>query len=491
MKTALNKNTKKSFFKNKLAQILIGVVCFLLIALLGLHFYGKHMISDIISKKTPKNLELTYDDLDLNILLGNIDFNNLKLKSLNLDTKKTEAEIHIKTLQIKDVAYWSLFKNKQLNTDAINVKNGDVIVFKKDSDKIKFSAKDVSFELFNFKTDTLLLKNKIPFNYKDLNLSLADLYLDLSRFEELKLANLSYKNNALNFENFSIKSKYSKEELSKRLIIERDYVDFKVLNGTSTNLTLKTVKNNFKVSANNFKFNNSELHIFRNKLITDDTAKKLLYGAQLKKLPFQLDIKTFNLENSNIFYSERVDKDIDPVSISFNNLDATIKNISNTTTKKTVIEATTKLMDKAPLQFKWDFNSSDIAGSFNASAVLKDLEAVTINPFLEAQANVRALGEIHEMYFTIYGNNDTSKGKMKMKYEDFKFSILDEDQLGINKTLTTIVNIFTNDGSKTDENGYRYGDIKVERDKTKSFFNYLWLNTKDGLKNTVVGNGKK
>ena len=169
MKTALNKNTKKSFFKNKLAQILIGVVCFLLIALLGLHFYGKHMISNIISKKIPKNLELTYDDLDLNILLGNIDFNNLKLKSLNLDTKKTEAEIHIKTLQIKDVGYWSLFKNKQLNTDAINVKNGDVIVFKKDSDKIKFSAKDVSFELFNFKTDTLLLKNKIPFNYKDLN----------------------------------------------------------------------------------------------------------------------------------------------------------------------------------------------------------------------------------------------------------------------------------------------------------------------------------
>ena len=119
------------------------------------------------------------------------------------------------------------------------------------------------------------------------------------------------------------------------------------------------------------------------------------------------------------------------------------------------------------------------------------MEAETINPFLESQANVRALGRIHEMYFTIHGNDFESTGEMKMKYENFKFSILDEDQLGINKTLSTLVNILTNDGSKTDANGYRYGDIVVERDRTKSFFNYLWLNTKDGLKNTVVGNGKK
>ncbi|WFO14783.1 hypothetical protein M601_012620 [Cellulophaga baltica 4] len=61
----------------------------------------------------------------------------------------------------------------------------------------------------------------------------------------------------------------------------------------------------------------------------------------------------------------------------------------------------------------------------------------------------------------------------------------------MNKFLTTVVNLFTNDGSNTDEYGFRHGQIKVERDPTKSFFNYLWINVKDGILHTMVGNGKK
>ncbi|WP_158850339.1 DUF748 domain-containing protein [Algibacter sp. L1A34] len=491
MKVNPKSNKKYSVLKNRLPLVILGVVGILLIGILGVQLYGKHLISNLVSKQLPDNLELTYEDLDLDILFGNMEFNSMKLKFFSLKTKKTEAEITIETLKIKDVAYWLLLNKKQFNTDAVNVGNADVIVFKKDSDSIKCSVENVSFELSKFKTDSLLLQNKIPFDYYTSNLLLTNLYLDLGRFEMLKVATLSYKNNNLKFEDLSITSKYKQQELSEKLVKEHDYVDFKVTDGASTEFRLKTVNDSFLVSAHNLSLNNSELHLFRDKLLADDTTKKLLYGTKLRNLPIQLDIETFSIENSNVFYSERVDKGIDPVSISFENLDAQIDNLSNINKQKTKIKVTTKLMGEAPLEFKWEFNSLDTADSFKASANLKDLKAVTINPFLESQANVRVLGEIHDMYFTIYGNDFKSTGDMKMKYEDFKFSILNEDRLGINKTLTALVNVFTNDGSKTDVNGYRYGDIEVERDKTKSFFNYLWLNTKDGLKNTVIGNGKK
>lgn len=491
MKIARNTNNKNSVLKTKWLWWLLGGVGVLLIGGLGLQRYGKYLISNKVSEELPAHLELNYDDLDFNILLGNVVFNNVQLKSLNLKTEKVEGQITLKTLKINDVAYWDLWKNKQFNTDAIKVKDANIVVFKTDSEAIKFSVNDVSFEVTGFKTDALQLQNKIPFTYSALDLALTDLFLDLSRFEMLNLATLSYNNNTLKFEDLAIASKYDKKELSQKLTIERDYVDFKVSNGTAKALRLKTVNDSFQVSAQSFRLNHSELHLFRDKLLPDDSNIKQLYGTKLRNLPFQLDIETFFIENANVFYSERVDEVVDPVSIAFENLDAKIDNLSNMYNKNTEIEVTTKLMGEAPLEFKWNFNVRDTADVFNASAVLKDLEAGTINPFLESQAKVRALGRIHEMYFTIHGNNFNSTGDMKMNYEDFKFSILDEDQLRINKTLTALVNIFTNDGSKTNENGYRFGDINVERDKTKSFFNYLWVNTKDGLKNTVVGNGKK
>ena len=482
---------KTKTIHKKWPQVLLGVAIILLLCLLGLQVYGKYALTEAINEKTPENVELSYDDLDINILLGSVEFHNLNLKTLNEITEKIEVLATTEFLKITDVAYWPLWNDKGFEADNIEMKNANITLYKEDADDIHFSVNELSFNISDVKTDKEMLQNKIPFNYETLDVELQELYLDLSRFEELKVASLSFEENNLEFENLSITSKYNKEALSKRLTVERDYVDFKVPQGNFEALELGTVKDSFTISVKHFNLNNSELNLYRNKLIADDFTVKTLYGTRLENLPIKLNIESFFIKNANVFYSEKIDLDIDPVSISFEDLDAEINNISNTNTQKTDIKVEAKLMGKAPILFNWDFNTKDAADSFNASAILTDLEAETINPFLESQANVRALGRIHEMYFTIHGNDFESTGEMKMKYENFKFSILDEDQLGINKTLSALVNILTNDGSKTDANGYRYGDIAVERDRTKSFFNYLWLNTKDGLKNTVVGNGKK
>lgn len=481
----------KGLLKSKLFRVALGIVGVLLIGIFGVQLYVKHKISHLIATELPAHFEMTYADLNLNILLGNVEFEDVKLTKINLETQNTSATISIKTLEVTSISYWALFKNEQFIADDIIVNNAKVKRFKKDAKTLRFSVKDLSFKLSNFVTDRLLLKQKIPFEYAHFNMTLTGLYFDLSRYETLEIAKLSYADTTLEFHDLALSSKWSKSELSKRLLQERDYVNFKVLKGTSANFHVETIQDRFRISADNFVLNTSKLHLFRDKLIADDTSKKSLYGNSLKNLPFSLDIKYFLIADLGVFYSERVDKDIEPVSISFENIAGKIDNISNINTGKTAVAVTAKLMGKAPLQFNWDFKVLDASYGFNASVVLKDLDALTINPFLESQANVRAVGRINEMYFTIHGSNETSTGDMKMKYEDFKFSILNEDQLGINKTLTALVNLITNDGSKTDDNGYRYGEITAERDVTKSFFNYLWLNTKNGLKNTLTGNGEK
>jgi hypothetical protein len=485
------KGRKKYNTKKRWPRVFLGVIVMLLVTLFGLQFYGKHLLSKVILKKAPKNIELSYADLDFNILFGNVGLYGVKLSFYDPRTKETKATVKLEALKVLDIHYWSLWKKEQFIADSVSIEKADMLAYKKTSDDVYVSIKEASVDLGKFKIDSKKIKEKIPFQFSKISLDLKDVYLNLSRFEELELAKLSYKNNYLEFQNIFISSKYDKMELSKRLQTERDYVDFKLEKGFSRGIYIKEVKDSIKVFAETFNLNNSELHLFRDKLLPDDFRKKMLYGALLRNLPFKLNIETVLIENTNVFYSERINEAIEPVSISFENLNAKIDSFSNENNKNIDIAVNTDLMGEAPLQFNWSFNPLDKTDAFNASAILTDLDAKSISPFLESQANVKALGRIHELYFTIHGNDFRSMGDMKMKYEDFKFTILDEDQLRINKTLTAIVNIFTNDGSKTDLNGYRYGNIEVERDKTKSFFNYLWLNTKEGLKNTVIGNGKK
>jgi hypothetical protein len=104
---------------------------------------------------------------------------------------------------------------------------------------------------------------------------------------------------------------------------------------------------------------------------------------------------------------------------------------------------------------------------------------------------VQIKGKVNELYFTAYGNRNFANGTMKMKYEDLEFELLKKDRLKINKVLSAIGNLFINDGSDADAQGYRYGAIEVERDPSKSLFNYFWSCTQDGLLSTIMGDGKK
>ncbi len=80
---------------------------------------------------------------------------------------------------------------------------------------------------------------------------------------------------------------------------------------------------------------------------------------------------------------------------------------------------------------------------------------------------------------------------MVMKYEDFKFTVLQKDREETNKLLTAIGNLFINDGSKTDGEGFRHGKINVERNTNKSFFNFLWVCVRSGTVSTLTGLGMK
>lgn len=139
----------------------------------------------------------------------------------------------------------------------------------------------------------------------------------------------------------------------------------------------------------------------------------------------------------------------------------------------------------------WEFDVQNLQNTFLISGGLSNFNTANLNDFLVPNLRTQTTGTIDQLYFTISGNDNVATGDIKMSYEDFKFQVLNKERNGIKKVLSFIGNLFVNDGSKADENGYRYGNINVERVKNKSFFNYLWINLQDGLLDVLTSNGKK
>ena len=143
-------------------------------------------------------------------------------------------------------------------------------------------------------------------------------------------------------------------------------------------------------------------------------------------------------------------------------------------------------MGKSPVTLTTEF-SPDGTSDFTAKGTVKNFKGNYINEFLETNLRTRIKGDLDNVYFTISGNDNAASGDIKMKYNDLKLEILKKNILEVNNFLTTIGNILIPKNDKKDSDGYRYGTINVERDQTKSFFNFLWISLRDGMKNTITG----
>ncbi|GAA4232647.1 hypothetical protein GCM10022291_07890 [Postechiella marina] len=482
---------KNTIFYKKWLRFIIGAFFILMLLIFALQEYAVYKIDSIISEKLPAQIELNYNSMALNLFVNTINIKDVKFKVLPDNKLGKEINIGASKINIKGLDYWALWKKECVIVRKISVYNTDIEQKDNATNLIDLAIKNAFFELKKFKTSADIAKQKIPFNYSNASLNLDSLTYNLTDFEILTIKALSYRNQNLKTGAISVKTKYDVSELSNKIDKERDHVQLQIKNSIAKNLTLSVLNDSLKIEAEQFKFNQSNLKLYRDKTLPDDVHTKLLYSAMLRKLPIKLQIDTLLLNGQNISYTEKVLNEIQPTPILFKRWSARIDNLSNINQEKTHVKCTALFIDDAPIELNFNFNTANRNDSFEASIIIKNLKIKAINPFLESNAQVRANGVFQELYLTVSGNYIKSSGDMKMKYEDFQFQILDENRLGVKKLVTTIANLFTNDGSKTDANGYRYGEINVERDKTKSFFNYLWLNTKDGLKNTVTGNGKK
>lgn len=491
----------------------------------------ERMTTHFLADKIPRHIQLNYENIDINIYTGTLEMSDLSIDIFNSQTLEHRSSVAIDTLMMEGFSYWDYFVNKTLAWDDIlllnpriakypaELKNEDTnngpeeditirkpwIVKRLRIQNGKFAQlrdgqarPGITIEAFNAtltdcNLDTKNIRNIIPFQYKDLSFSLREFYMELGAYEILSIGFLEIEDKVLVAEKLTLKTKYGKQELSSEIRAERDHTRLEIPAVRITDPSLGIKDSLLAVAAGSAILEKPRLEVYRDKLVADDLTHKRMYGRMLRELPFHLELPRLDIHKGYAKYEERVDPNTKAGQIIFNDIDASLLNVSNIyeSPEKTEISASALFMDDAKVKFDWSFDMNDPEEFFIAKCSFTDFNAANINSFLESNMRMRIEGYINSMYFTVSGNEVKSSGEMKMKYRNLNFMILKEDRSGINKLLTTIGSVFIKQNQDTETPDFRYGQIETERDATKSFFNYLWLNVRSGVRSTLTGDGKK
>ncbi len=516
--------------KNPIVRIVLVLLAVFVVFIAIAQLMAKSAVSDFLVRKLPPHVQLDYKNMNVNVLTGTIGIKNISLHFYDRDSMLLNTSVRMDAISLEGLGYWDFLLHKTIDVSQLllkhpqvryypyrllpkktgkpegvvkllkgiivgklSVEKGRLDVLQQGQDSIALSVKDVNFFVANARTGPEIITKQIPVEYGNYELNADSLYVNLGPYEKLDAMTILWNQTQAKVTGLQLHSKYDKRKLSQQLTTERDHIDLKIPEMNLDSIRFGFEKDTFFIRTGTGTLWKPDLEMYRDKLIADDNTAKKLYSRNIRELPIHIDVPKFEILDGKIQYSERVADVTDPGKLSFEKLNAIVSNISNTYPigGKTKIKATTKFMGYADMTLDWSFDVNRTNDAFMAAGTVSNFNTKSINPFLESNLRAKVSGTIDQLYFTVTGDAVSSAGDMKMQYNDLRFQVLKKDRSGINRALTAIGNLFVNDGSNTDAQGYRYGSIEAERDVTKSFFNYLWLNVRDGTLSTLTGDGEK
>src|SRR5690606_27257396 len=385
----MNKKLRKIFY------IILSVGALAIIAFVSINIFLKHKLETFIQERLPENMVRSYDDISVQTFSGSIILTNASLIIKNREDGVEHTFVNVEKLKISDIDYWDyLFNNeiriknislenpimayykdrmkpkedsmgkgifriyKPIVVERVQISNTKFAIYEKAKDSAMLYTKGLSVELEGIKINNSTLFHKIPFEYIRFEAKSDSVFVKVSPYENLTVEDFSIKNNNAVFKNLTLKTKYSKRELSKIIHKERDHYNLSLDSLLIEEIDFGFNQGIFFAKSKLVSLITPSLEIYRDKLVADDPKIKPLYSKMLRDLPFELTVDSLNISNAKIKYEERVKPENMGGSINFENLDATISNIGNTypNATKTHIKVKSLFMEKTPFSAEWMFD---------------------------------------------------------------------------------------------------------------------------------------
>ncbi len=515
----MNKHFKKIIF------IILAIGAVFIIATISVNIILKNKLETFIKERLPENMVRSYDEITVESFGGSLAITNASLIIKNKEDSIEHTFINVEKLKISNISYWDyLFKDeihietislenpimayykdrvlpnpdtirkgviniyKPILVEKLQINNSRFAIYEKAIDSTMLYTKDFSIEVDGIRVDDKTISRKIPLDFKDYKAQSDSVFVKLGPYENLTVKDFSIKNRNAVFQDIKLKTKYSKKELSRIIKNERDHYDVKLKSLSLEDIDFGFNNKGFFAKSKEVSLASPSLEIFRDKLVADDLKIKSLYSKMLRELPFELTVDSLKISDGSIKYEERVKAENMGGSINFKNLDAAISNVSNTykSPEKTRLKITADFMDNTPIWVDWSFDVQNENDQFIFKGQIGAMNVSKLDKLTQPNSNLKLEGNTRKTYFTLDGNNETSKTDLKINYSDLKVTVLRKDGKRKNKFVSAVANIFISKDSEKKGDNYKEGTAKATRDKTKSIFNFLWISVKNALINAML-----
>ncbi|MEM6298272.1 MAG: hypothetical protein AAF740_06250, partial [Bacteroidota bacterium] len=233
------------------------------------------------------------------------------------------------------------------------------------------------------------------------------------------------------------------------------------------------------------------LSSFRDKRLPDGKLedKSMLQGS-LADLKSPISVDSVLLSNSSIRYREHSDQSNRVGKLRLDSLNALLLHLGNSPTDSTLtLLVSTRVMDAAQLQARMIFQMRDPSDAYMMEGMMTEMDMKTLNALVMPLTSIRInKGEIESMQFKIKANDDLARGVLLLRYKHLKVKLLDKRKMAAGPDelfATLIANTLIKNKNPGVFKTLRIGEVELERDKTKSIFNYWAKIFIAGIKSSV------
>ncbi|MDN5211290.1 DUF748 domain-containing protein [Fulvivirgaceae bacterium BMA12] len=449
-------------------------------------------------------IDLTGIDLEKAYLQKNYTVRNAFIKNPDVQLISYKEPVQgDKRIDPKDILDKLLSKNlKFLNVQKLDF-SGATFSLKKAKDP---KSKDMLLERISGKVKNFNLNNKsrkidsrlfyaddIDLKIKDYTYRLPDSLYTLKADE----IGVSLAKSRIYMDSVVLKPKYGKFQFANKLGHEKDRVEFNARLVEFKNFDFENYILRGWVKAGVVNINNFRARNFRDKRLPFPKDQNPLMPQEwIRDFDRYLKLDLLQLKNGYVSYEEFTEDGQKPGKIEFTNVNADIRNITNSPgawrrNDLLTIDAKAMLMGRGSIQAYFSSNLSSKQNKFTLQGTIDRFDLRDVNPMLENVAFVSVKsGQNDKMDFSFDGNNSFAVGEMRFRYSDLKITVIKKKTGDKGGFASFLANTFVINNKNPNGKNLRVGEIYFERDKKKSLFNFLWKSLLSGIKPSLGINEK-
>jgi hypothetical protein len=502
--------------------IFLAVVAFFYIAIRQVL---KFRLNELLRAQEIHGIQISHDKISLEIFEGSASFKNPMVQLSQEANIGFVGDMTLESFNINDIHYLKLLFSGNLDIESISLnkpiaqfktalldstdldtnsagkklglaiklkdlvlKEGQVTITDGETDSLLLSLKNFNLDVLDIEISDRTIAQSIPFIGEDYAVQSDSIFIKISPYENLNIAQVNGDHDYTYLSGITYATTLSRTEFDADIAQEKDHYTIAIDSVQFHELGLNSVgeEDLISFSAQKITIVEPEIAIYRNKLLPDSYSEKPMYSKLLRDSPINIQVDSLGINDALFTYVEKSKTGNDGGLLSLKNMNVDITRLGNTYEDDTKIHITTLFMGSAPFEAIWRFKVLDTNDDFTFKGELHGLALSELNPFTQPYADTRLEGIMEDVYFSIYGNGETSTMDLKCKFNDVGIFLLKPDTREKKKLLSALVNIFVSSNSKNGNQTFKEISVDVQRDKTKSSWNYIFKNIEEGMKKALL-----